>query len=216
MANLFSINILVELFGVLIAFVCLRNDQVSVWRYQILYLLMVSITEVSGRYLIIMIHRDNNSWLYNLLLIAEATAIIGMFYRLFSDFKKSMSVIFYGLAFFIITYLLDLYNHGFHQFNSICDTTMSVYYCFCGLYYYYHLLREDNYYNLARLASFWWVAGTLLFYFGNITCDLFFSKLIIIHHLKLRYNIVMVLNLILYLTWSYAFVCRYQQQKLAR
>jgi len=216
MNKVFSTNIIVELLGFVIAFVFLHKDNDKVWKSQVLYLLIVVIAESSGRYMIKGVHYKNNSWIYNLLLIAETFSLTLMFNNILNAFYKGKLFFYLGLILFTIVYLLELIAHGFYIYNSNCDTVMSVYYCTCCFFYYYFLLKEDGFHQLYHLAPFWWVNGVLFFYFGNIICDLFFSKFSKMPDFYLRYNIIQALIIILYICWSYAFICKYQQRKLAQ
>ena len=65
-------------------------------------------------------------------------------------------------------------------------------------------------------APFWWVNGTICFYFAGMACNIFFKYLVKdvtsdVSH-SARYIVFSILNVILYACWSYSFICRYFQR----
>jgi hypothetical protein len=209
-----SIGILIETFCFLVALICLRNDRSKPWKYQVPFLLITVLTEVLGRYISKVLHH-NNAWVYNIYIILEASFTTGIFAYLYNPVKKHTHVIAIGGTIFILTYLYDLHRHGFSEFNDTNDLVISIFYCFCSLYYYYILLKSDNYVKLSSDPFFWWVNGVLFYNFGSITCNIFFDYLITHEpHNLLRYYIFIILNVILNGCWSYAFLCRYKQTRL--
>lgn len=211
--RLLSLNIIIEIICFIIAFYCLKSDKNRFWKYQVVFMAITVITELTGRYLSVYSGKDNQ-WLYNLFLIAELSGIMSMFYNILVIPKKIL-FIYAGIFVFTVVYIIDLVTHGFGIYNDNCDTAISVYYCFCCLYYYYFLLNEEKHEDLKRLAAFWWVNGALFYYFGNIVCDLFFYKLMQLQHINPRYYVISFLNIILYGCWSYAYICRYRHRKLS-
>jgi hypothetical protein len=85
-----------------------------------------------------------------------------------------------------------------------------------SVYYFYLVLKEDQFRQLSVYAPFWWVSGTLCFYFAGTAGNIFFNYLIhdqapVISH-SVRYVVFNILNVVLYLSWSYSFICRYRQR----
>ncbi|QHS54960.1 hypothetical protein GWR56_05175 [Mucilaginibacter sp. 14171R-50] len=189
----------------------LINDKNKVWKFQILFLVAVCVIELTGRYYRIVIEKDN-SWVYNFYLLAEIGFVSTFFYFLFDDYRSARLYIICAVIVFIVVYIIELYLHGITNFNVNSDTLLSVHFCICSLLYYYQLLKSDKYEKLSKLPSFWWVNGSLFFYFGSVACDLFFYQLFSIPK-NLRSDIYVILNLLLYGSWTYAFLCRYLQRK---
>jgi hypothetical membrane protein len=198
-----------ELFCFFVAIVSLWRDKRLVWRSATLYLLITCITEIMGIYLKKQ-HHPNNAWVYNISMVFEAAFVGAMFIDLLRSVKYSRIIIITGLVLLLIPYYYELSNHGICQYNDLTYTIMSVPFIVYSLFYYYKLLADENYINLWRSAQFWWVAGTLFFYFGSTACDIFYAQLMIEitpkHYLSTY--IYKVLNIFLYGCWSYSFICR--------
>ncbi len=202
-----TLNIVVELICFLIALVYLRG--LKEWRLQILYLFLICFIEILGRYLIKGLHFINNSWLYNIFLLVEAFFIALMFYELLKHKLKHIKV-FVGVfaVIFLTAYGYDLFLHGFMDFNDQCNSIVSVCYCVMGLYYFYQLMNDEEYINILRFAPFWWVTGTLVYYFGSTVLNIFHDVLIAAKDHHLRRYLMMFLNVFLYSCWSYSFMLK--------
>jgi hypothetical protein len=206
-----SINNIIELICLLCAVVFLFNDKNKVWKFQILFLITVCIIELAGRYYRIVIEKDN-SWIYNIYLLAEISFVSTIFYIFFKNYARGRLYLTAAILLIVLVYVTEIILHGFTKFNVNSDTILSVHFCICSLLYYYQLLKSEQYEQLSKLPSFWWVNGVLFFYFGSVACDLFFYQLFSIPR-NLRSDIYVILNLLLYSCWSYSFLCRYQQRK---
>ncbi len=211
MSLYFNLNIIVEIICFGVSFLCLIKDQSRVWRSMILYLFITCTTEILGTYVSGQKQSISNHWVYNIFLICEIGFTLLMYARLLNDYINSKPIILVGLALLCIVYLFELSNHGFYTYNYYTYTVTSVLFVLYGLYYYYLLLKDDNYVKLKYYPEFWWVTGTLFFYFADTACNLFYNNLKSVmlwngHHLT--YYIFRVLNIILYSCWSYSFICR--------
>jgi hypothetical protein len=209
MLNYLTPNTGIEVICLAFAIICLANDSNLVWRSMILYIFITCIAEVSGIYFAVKIH--NNNWVYNIFLLFETSFNNLMFVNIFNRYIKSKLIIIPGLALFIILYVLGLIDHGFLIYNNFTYTVMSVLYVLYSLLYYYLLIKDEKLVNLKSSPEFWWVAGTLFFYFSNTACNLFDEKLenIMVTPTKdLSYVIFAALDILLYSCWSYSFVCR--------
>lgn len=207
MSHYFTLNTISEVMCLSFAIVYLLNDTSLIWRSMILYMLITCIVEFLGIY----VERSGhfNYWVYNVFLIFEAGFTMLMFAGLFKGYHQSKFVII-GVVTFIILYVCELIRHGFFiYYNNFTYTVMSVLYVLYGLYYYYLMIRDDNPIDIKYSPVFWWVAGTVFFYFGNTACNLFsiqFGSVKI--YQQLSYIIFKVLNVILYGCWSYSFICK--------
>jgi hypothetical protein len=54
---------------------------------------------------------------------------------------------------------------------------MSVVFVLASLYFYYLKLKDEHFEPLMFSAPFWWVSGTLFFYFGSTACNNFLDYL---------------------------------------
>jgi hypothetical protein len=210
MLNLFTVNTTIELICFVFAVICLAKDREWIWRIQILYLFITCVTEFSG--ILISKHKYNNQWVYNIFIIFEASFTHLMYGQLLKKYIQSKPIIIIGLVLFVGVYTYVIVKNGFFAYAYPAYNLMSVLFVIYSLYYYYLLLKDDEYVNLRYWPPFWWIVGSLFFYFGNTACDLFDDKLskvmINIFHQHLTYFIYKILNIILYGCWSYSFICR--------
>jgi len=175
----------------------------------ILYLFVTFSAEFIGLYIGRKYH--SNQWLYNIFLLFEMGFTNLMFYYLFSRYTKNKLVIIISVILTIVLYINDLVTHGIFFYNNVTYSVMSVQFVLCSVFYFYLLIKDDKYVDLRYSAEFWWVAGILLFYFGNTASNLFDDKLYSIVNGQindLTNFIFKVLNIILYGCWSYSFICR--------
>jgi len=206
MLNFFTANTISEAICLIIAIICLISDHDLTWRIMIPYLLITCVAEFLGIY----IGRQNH-WVYNLFIIFEAGFTNFIFARLLNKYTNSNFLIAVGISLFVISYFYEILIHGFFKYNNITFTIISVEFVLYSLYYYYLLLKDGDYIVLKYSPAFWWVAGTLFFYFAVTACNLFDDELYSVmvtpkHHLT--YFIFKILNIILYSCWSYSFICK--------
>jgi hypothetical protein len=210
MSHYFTASTVSELICLIFAIICLAKDVSLVWRSMILYQLITCIIEFSG----IFVERAGhyNYWVYNILLVFDAGFMSLMFAYIFKQYHQSKLIVITGLALFIMLYAAEFIFQGFslsEKYNNLTYTVMCVVYVLYSLYFYYLLLKDEHYIHLKYSPIFWWVAGTLLFYFGNTACNLFSNQLRAIKiYQHLSYYIYKALNIILYGFWSYSFICR--------
>lgn len=211
--DFFTFNTSIEMISFIISILCLSKDKDPVWRYFRFYLFITCLTELFALYL--KRHHHNNQWPYNISIIFEATFISAMFFRLFARYFNSRTIILAGLAVLFLVYGYDVEIHHFRLFTDIThdlinDTTndlMSVIFSAYSLYYFYLLLRDERYVNLFYSSDFWWASGVFFYYFGTTTINLVRGKLTTSDYNVLPWLLI-VLNWILYGSWSYSFICR--------
>jgi len=207
-----------ELFGLTTAIICLRNDQSLIWRGQILFLLITWLVEIEGYnlkkdYVNALVAKTDlphgNVWLYNILLIFQAVFISLVFYDVVKVYVNSKYFIIVGLAVLAVFYAIDLSQHGVFKKHNNTTLVMSILFVIYSFSYYYYLINERQHHNIFKLAPFWWVTGTLFFFFGQIASTVFFQILSTIEiKFITTYTIYKILNVILYGCWSYSFICR--------
>ncbi len=213
MLKYFSPNITIETICFASAIVFLSKDNQTIWKSMILFLLVICITEIAG----ILTKRtiNGNNWVYNIYLMPEAGFTSIMFGHLLSKYTKGKVLVLPGLALLFVLYLYEIYCHGIYSFNVLTTTIMSIIFIAYGLYYYFLLIKDEQYLNLKSYAPFWWVSGTLFFYFGSTVSNLYFTTFNANHSIlfSFRHLIYVLINIILYSLWSYSFLCRYRQRK---
>ena len=213
MLKYFSPNITIEILCLVFAVAFLSKDNQTIWKSMILFMLVVCITEIAG----ILTKRttNGNNWVYNIYLMPEAGFTSIMFGHFLNKYTKGKVLVLPGLALFFVLYLYEIYCHGIYSFHVLTTTVMSIIFISYGLYYYYLLIKDEHYINLKYYAPFWWVSGTLFFYFGSTVSNLFFTIFNTEHSISFsfRHLVYILINIILYSFWSYSFLCRYRQRK---
>jgi hypothetical protein len=214
MLKYFTLNTTTEAVCFIIALVCLAKDTCLVWRGMVLFLFITCITEMIGvhikrLYLADKVHVHPNVWLYNILLLLQACFISMMFLYLLNKYTNSKRIILSGLALLFILYVYETVTHGIFVYNNITNTVMSIQFVLYCYYYYYYLLKDENYVNLTYSAEFWWIAGTLFYYFGRTACNVLFDVISLLKpEIEITSPVYKVLNIILYSYWSYSFICK--------
>jgi len=212
----FTGNTISELICFLAALFFLAKDKEPAWKLLIAYLALTCLTEMGAIHLRRVMH-VHNSWLYNLFLLAECAMNTCFFYYLFSALKHRNKLLLIWITIFLLAYVTELYFIHFYMFAANTATVMAIVFVLASIYYYYLLLVAPSHVNLKVHAPFWWVNGTILFYFGSTATDLFFDYLV--HHKapefsqSVYYIISSMLNILLYCCWLYAFICRYYQRR---
>ena len=214
MSSYFTPSIVSELICFLAAVICLMKDRSYVWRSMIIYLFLTCATEMLGVYIAGPMHLINNNWVYNIFLTCEIGFTHLMFAFLLGKYINSRPLIFSGLAIVAFIYVYELYNNYTHHiiiYNINTYKATSILFVFYSLYFYYLLLKSEQYVELRYSAEFWWVAGALVFYFTNTACNIFYkplSNVLVWNGIHLTRYIFSALNILLYGCWSYSFICR--------
>jgi len=209
-----TVNTVSEFFCFAISLLCLYKDKDKAWRGFILFLLLTCMVETAGIYMRSLV--KPNFMLYNIFLVIECAVLNYFFYHLFKAYHNLKVLLAGWFVTFLLFYFIELYKTHFKAYVSTSSTIMSVELILAGVYYYYRLLKEEKYRQLSKYAPFWWVNGTVCFYFAGIAGNLFFKYLlqekgILITHTA-RYIVFSILNVILYSCWSYSFICRHFQR----
>ncbi|WP_291913589.1 hypothetical protein [Chitinophaga sp. CB10] len=212
---LLTVNTAVELTCFLVAGICLHRDESAAWKRMIPYLGLVCLTEMAGIYLRRQLH-VSNTWLYNLYQYVEMTVIWSFLYYHLKPYLKTGKWYYLILAALLLVFVTETYIRGWYVFANISASVMSVVFIVACLYYFLLVIRDDHYVELRVHAPFWWISGTLLYYFGSTASNIFFDYLVsdAVMNLPfpLRYIVFNILNVLLYCCWSYSFLCRYRQR----
>jgi len=178
------------------------------------FLLLTCLLEIAGR--VIGKRSHNNDWIYNIFIIAEAAFTGAMYVSLVWHYAKSYILHTALFAALVLLYIYETKLHGFFVFNDVTTVVMSVLFIGYGLYYYYLLIKDPGYFNLNTHPAFWWVAGSLFFYYGSSVIGLYFAVFNVENFDLFTYRryAYLCFNIIHYGLWSYSFICRYRQRKL--
>ncbi|WCT10966.1 hypothetical protein [Mucilaginibacter jinjuensis] len=215
MSPYITVNTTAEFICFVVSLLCLYKDKDPVWRLLILFLLVTSMVEVGGIYMRRVLQQPN-FMLYNVFLVIECLVESYFFYHLYKTYYNRFKLFGSWAIIFLFVYFAELITNKYAGFVFITFTVVSVVLVLASVYYYYLVLREDQFRSLSVYAPFWWVSGTLCFYFAGTASNIFFSYLAkdrapIINH-SVRYVVFNILNIVLYLNWSYSFICRYRQR----
>lgn len=210
-----TVNTVAEFVCFLTALLCLYKDKDPVWRALILFMFITCFVEVAGIHLRRVLHQPN-FMLYNAFLVIECVVESYFFYHLYKIYHNRSKLFCAWIITFMFIYFAELLSNKYAGFVFITSTIVSVVLVLASVYYYYLVLREDQFRSLSVYAPFWWVSGTLCFYFASTASNIFFSYLVkdrapMISH-SIRYIVFNILNVVLYLNWSYSFICRYRQR----
>src|SRR6185437_1807508 len=122
-----------------------------------------------------------------------------------------------GCVLFYLSYLIEFISqYSIRSFFNTADTIGSEVMIVLCITYYFFLFKDDQYINLLREPSFWFVSGYFIFYTTSIGTDTFFKNLVnttMIHSVSLRYIIMKFLNPILYGFWIVAMLCIKNKRK---
>ena len=203
-----SFAVYLEIICFAIALLCLLKVKDNIWRGMIIYLFITCVAEVAG--FILKKSHHHNQWIYNISLIGEIFFNSILFGSILKPYLKARPLIIGGLAIIFAVYIFDLVDHGFFVFNDLTVTVMSVIFVVYGFSYFYFLIKEEFYKDLFRDAAFWWVTGSLFYYFGSTAANLFrgFLSKIQFSGLHVSYIIPLVLSVLLYGCWIYSFICK--------
>lgn len=209
-----TLNTVSEFFCLTVSIFCLYREKDKVWKSFILFLLFTCLTELAGIYVRAAL-RLPNFWVYNIYVVIECAVTNYFLYHLINPNQNLRKLLSGWLMIFLVFYFIELYVKNFNAYVSASTTFMSVELILASIYYYYRLLKEENYRKLSKDASFWWVNGTICFYFAGIATNIFFSYLLYDKTYitkSLSYFLFSLQNVILYSCWSYSFICRYLQR----
>jgi hypothetical protein len=217
MLKFFNLYTGAELICFFTALVCLFKAKELHWRLLIPFMLITCMVELGAIPLKAVYRADPipanaSSWLYNILLLWQIAAFTTMFYYLIAKYVRFKILMIAGITILLLVYMYELSTNaaGIFDYNATTYSAMSVLFILYSLYYYYLLLKSDEYADIRFLAEFWWATGTLFFFFGSTAINLFYKALFDVsldNRIYLSY-ISNVLIVILYGCWTYAFICK--------
>jgi len=217
MTKYLTIYTTAELICLISAVVCLLNAKALQWRLLIPFLLITCLIEIGAIplksvYKANPIPSNSSAWMYNILLLLQMGVFTFMFYNLIGKYLAGKFLIVTGFSVLLLLYIYELFTNvsGIFNYNATTYAAMSVVFVVYSLYYYYVLLKNEEYAELKYMSEFWWVTGTLFFFFGTTAVNLFYTQLSKTYPADKLYLVYIsdVLIVILYGCWSYAFICK--------
>lgn len=189
------------------------------WRFTRYYLGVVCATEIFAFYYVKFYH-FSNAWIYNLFLICEVGYItFGLYLALKPVHPKPLMLSTISAAVFIVLYILGI-SENFYKFQSMAIGVQSVIFVLLCHTYFFWLIKHPTPISIKTNPTFWWVSGVLFYYFGSTMYNIFIFRLfkyLPIENIpsisEILVVIMLILNVLLYCIWSYAFLCIYKLRK---
>lgn len=190
----------------------LYSKQNGWWRHFIWFLTIVFIIDTTGY--LFYLSRINNHWLYNIANFIFASFYTWVLYKINSTNKLMKRLLTGCQIIFSITYLFESIQSHFLEASRFSFIFNTIYIIIACCLYFYFLLKNDEYINLVKDASFWIISGLFFFELGSISLIIFSSYLVEINlkeNINVSFAILNVVNFIFYGCWTYAFICKYRQ-----
>jgi hypothetical protein len=215
---------LIEMACLAMALCLLRQEEKSWWQAVKWFMIIIVMVELAGLIIGFGYYR-NNYYLYYFFMPVSVAFTSWILYACCSEFAEHRRWILYGMLLFFLPYIAEFYftltKSGYRLMSQfyIC-----IFFTITCCLYYYHMLRQQNHIRLAQHPGFWIVTGIFVFYFCKTGVVFFFDYFSFpkvtseIEQYQLRYTrffVMAALNLILYGSWSYAFICRYREKTSA-
>ncbi|MFC4261371.1 hypothetical protein ACFOWM_00650 [Ferruginibacter yonginensis] len=210
----YIINPLIEFIAAVIAVFFLSNKRVGWFAIFPVFLMLVVFFEIMGNVIFFYWHQTNNYWWYNAYLPIQFSFISWVIYKICKPYFNSKPFVLLGLATFISFYLFESIQSHFVGYSNTTKTIFSIWVILmCFIFYYKFLQKEENL-SLSSHPEFWIMTGIFFFYFVSTAANLFFEYLASYNKNQIRpvrYTIFLILNIILYGSFSYAFICKHKQ-----
>ena len=170
------------------------------------------LVELTASLGIMVMHASKNHWLYNSFMLLEFPVYAFFYSRVVTkpEFRKVM--FFFIVAFPIYWLVTVLFVFGINTWNSYVILGGSFFTVLWVLMYYYELVMVREVQSLRNQPEFWIATGMLIYYLGILP---FYGML----NFLVKYNIkianaiwqaTVVMDTIMYLLFSYAYICRSQ------
>jgi hypothetical protein len=217
----YTITTAIETICLLLALFLIAKEKKSLWQ-ALLWLMVITVAvELAGNILGYVYYR-NNFRLYALFLPVSIAFTSWILYECCKEYFNSRRWILWALAILPLLYLYEFYFPlTKSKYMIITQLYACIFFIITCCLYYYHLLKQEEHIRLMRHAPFWIVTGIFIHYFSKTGIIFFFEYLVAQNKQSIislenirpvRYFIMVALNLILYGSWSYAFICRYREK----
>jgi hypothetical protein len=194
-----------------IAALCLLRRRTGVWRLFIWQLLLTIIAETFGWSSIYFWKSLNNHWIFNLLLLISAGFWIWIFSRA-EPMARSRKLLYGLLIGFLCFGLVNMFFfQGLWEYNGYTDVLSDMLIAGVCCYFFYTILREEQFRNLFGYEYFWLANGLLVSSLGSVVVYIFINDLFAFYnhtHINVYGYINYSLNIILYVSFIIAFICR--------
>ena len=206
-----ALVLLIELMTLCVSIVCLRKSD-GWWLWFIPFLSLTVLVELLG------FMKTANHWIYNIYFLSDILFTSFIFVKIWKQLAERSWMIKLVAVLIVWAYFSELFERKLKVFYIHSYTFFSIAIVLFCFVYYYRLLRNTEYIELGIFPAFWIITGLFLFYFCSTASNFTFDILLSIRtssNKPVRQWILLVLNIILYSCWSYAFICRYRQKILS-
>jgi hypothetical protein len=151
-----------------------------------------------------------NQWFYNLFHFATYCFYLFFFYRLLQMPKTKKAIFILGISYVLFASLNYVFFQGAFFLNTYTLMYSSSLMVFASLSYYYQLLRSKEVIRLKYDTGFWISTGILLFHLTSVMDHFLINIMGQLSKEKalIALYIIRFSALIMYLTFSIAFLCR--------
>jgi hypothetical protein len=170
---------------------------------------LTAAVELLSALLVYVLHKPN-SWLYNFFTLVEFW-VYGYYYLQLVRVQALRRILQIFLIIFPIFWVVTVFFiFGFNTWNSYVVIFGSFFSVLFAVMYYHQLIIAREIQSLRRLPEFWIATGMLIFYLGALP---YFGML----NFLIKYNmdvarsllkVLKVLDTLMYLLFSYGFLCR--------
>ena len=199
----------------IIGFLFTRKKETSLYLKILPYFLTLSFsTELIGSYLD---HtKQLTTPLYNFFTAFEFSFYIWLISMIIKKDKIARILRMTSILYFFIAAMNIFFIQGLTKFHSITYCIGCILVIVCCLYYFTELFQAKHSVNIVRQPAFWICTAILFFYacsfplygLGNFLMSSF--PFVIVRNI---YKIVVTMNVLLYLMFSIAFLCRIKTKK---
>jgi hypothetical protein len=194
--------------GVICAFIAYRKNPRHL-KYFAWFLLVTFVIDIAGG-ITARVYHARNHWIYNISISVEYEFL--PFFYLFIIRSRLVRLITRG--YLLLFPLLILVNYGYYGWNSYHTYTIitgSIFTVFLIVVYFKELLHAQQYINLFTEPVFW-ISVALLFYHVGVVPYIGMVNYLNTNYPAIAsnyYYIVKVLNAVMYLLFTTAFLCRF-------
>ena len=187
-----------------------KNTEPSYWKLFPIYLGIMVLVETYCHYLgrVTPTTRSNHA-IYNSFFVIYYSFHIWIFSKVITLRRIKGVCALLGLA-LLVSYFYEWSHQGFFFLFYRTNTIFSGIVVLLCVIYYISLFKQEEYHDLLKDASFWFVTGCLIFYATNVAVNAFFLELVrtkIKGQVSIRYLIMAILNIVMYSCWIKSFLC---------
>src|SRR5579871_1228018 len=170
----FTIPVIAEC-ACFIAAILLLKKRTTIWRLFILFLFFTLCVETTGWFVTFILKTKGNGWLFNFNMFINVVFCTWMLSNA-EQLQKIKRLINYIIAFFLFFSIINLiFFQGLLAYNSLTEVFGDIIFIVLSLYFFFLLLREDQYRNVFLYEYFWYANGLLFYSLGAVVLFLYYS-----------------------------------------